>query len=210
MRLHWFALILLLDAGCLHPSSLPGRHDDLLALSTPTGFVHPTASGALPAPPVARAVPAVAESTRLRFLALLTQGNLRGALEVWETHTGRTAPQAAWSMTAAFDKVNQVAGACMRVARSVHEGFKSLGFQPRFVRFVPPAEGEELLGWEMQAGVPGSTIQIADNAQHFAVKVGDRIYDAFTGPAGMKLGDYVERLHSPVGRPLVQFVETLP
>lgn len=89
---------------------------------------------------------------------------------MWETHTGRAAPQAAWAMRSAFDKANQVAGACIRVARSVYDGFKSLGFQPQLVRFAPPAQAEERLAWEMQAGVPQSTIQISNNAQHYAVR----------------------------------------
>ena len=34
---------------------------------------------------------------------------------------------------------------------------------------------------------------------HVVVRVGDRIYDAFTGPAGMTVADYMARLQARYG-----------
>ncbi|HYO59318.1 hypothetical protein [Archangium sp.] len=56
----------------------------------------------------------------------------------------------------------------------------------------------------------GSSTLIATTGKHFAIRLGERIYDAFTGPEGMLLEDYLQRLHSPAGRPLMEIVEMLP
>jgi hypothetical protein len=207
MRFHWLALILLLGAGCA--PSFSARTADPFASSAPTSLVSHGVSGALPTPPLVQLVPAMTESARARFLVMLGQGSLRSALEAWEVHTGRAAPRAAWAMQSAFQKANQVAGACIRVARSIHEGFKSLGIQPAIVRFKPPNE-TEWLGWEMNAGVPQSTIQISNTGIHIAVKVGERVYDAFTGPSGMPLEEYLKRLCAHGGQPVMQLLENLP
>jgi hypothetical protein len=205
----WLTLVLLHGAACAHHAPATSHHGGWLALSAPVGSVQAMVPGAMAAPHVLAVIPSVTESTRARILVLLGQGNLRAAIEAWEVHTGRMAPRAAWGMQAAFQKANQVAGACIRVARSLHEGFKSLDLKPQLVRFSPPGR-DPRLGWEMQPGVPHSTIQISDTGKHFAVKMGERIYDAFTGPAGMLMDDYLERLHAHGGKPVMQTLERLP
>lgn len=203
MRSSRLALILLVLSG------LPTRafaHG--VAKGVPATTASASACTAMPPPPVVQAVLTlpITETTRARILTLLAAGNLTGAIEAWEVHTGRTASQAVWALSAAFSKANQMAGPCIRVARAVHEGFKTLGLRPQFVRFTPPTEQTRILAWEMQAGVDKSTIQISVTGRHFAVQVEERIYDAFTGPSGMLLNDYLQRLYSPVGRPVMQVV----
>ena len=45
----------------------------------------------------------------------------------------------------------------------------------------------------------GTSPTITRNGYHVAVKTGDIIRDAYTGPAGMRLTDYVLRLHARRG-----------
>jgi hypothetical protein len=65
------------------------------------------------------------------------------------------------------------------------------------------------LGWEMRAGQPKSTIQISDMGTHYAVMMKDKVYDAFTGPEGMVLGEYLKRLVAHGGGPRWEMVGSL-
>jgi hypothetical protein len=165
-------------------------------------------SAATPAPPVGEALPAITQTTRARLLVLLAQGNIPGAIEMWKLHTGREAPKVLRAMQAAYGAANQVAGACVRVARDVHAGFRELGGKAQYLKFTPPGN-TPYLGWEMKAGVPKSTIQLSDTGMHCAVQFKDRIYDAFTGPQGMLVDDYLKRLIAHGGTPVKQVVESL-
>jgi hypothetical protein len=202
-------LILSLSLGCGHsPEFSPHR---TLALSSQEVVVQQSVMGGVPVPPVERVVVAAPDSARAHFVARMADGDLAGALQAWEAAAGVEAPQAAAAMSAAFSVANQRAGPCIRVAQTLWEGFKSLGFKPEFIRFTPAATSTlNILGWEVRPGVATSTIQISNNGVHFAVRVGDRIYDAFTGPRGMVLSKYLERLTAHGGKPVMSVVESLP
>jgi hypothetical protein len=45
----------------------------------------------------------------------------------------------------------------------------------------------------------GTSPPITRNGYHVVVRVGDRIYDAFTGPAGMTVAEYMARLQARYG-----------
>lgn len=167
-----------------------------------------SAQAALPAPPLGEVLPAITESTRARMLALVAQGNIPAALEMWKLHTGRQAPKVLRTMQSAYEAINQVAGACTRVAKAIHAGIQELGGKAQFLKFTPPGNAP-YLGWEARPGVPQSTIQISDTGVHYAVRFKDRIYDAFTGPEGMLLEHYLKRLIAHGGTPVVQVVEKL-
>jgi hypothetical protein len=202
MRSSGLALILLLLSGL--EAFAQGA-----ATGIPAAAVSASACAAMPPPPVLQTVLTlpITETTRARILALLAEGSLTKAIEAWEVHTGRTAPQSVWALSTAFSKANQVAGRCIDVAHSIHDGFRLLGLRPQYLRFSPPPSSKlQVLAWEMQAGVEKSTIQISNNSRHFAVQVGERIYDAFTGPSGMALSDYLRRLHTLEGHPVMQVV----
>ncbi len=204
MRSSRLALILLLLSGLPLKDFAWG-----VVTGIPVAAASASACAAMPPPPVLQTVLTlpITETTRARILALLAEGSLTKAIEAWEVHTGRMAPQSVWALSTAFSKVNQVAGRCIDVAHSVYDGFRTLGLRPQYVRFSPPSSSKlQVLAWEMQAGVEKSTIQISNNSRHFAVQVGERIYDAFTGPSGMVLNDYLRRLHALEGRPVMQVV----
>jgi len=138
---------------------------------------------------------AMPDSVRLRMLAMIAQGDISGAVEYYLLATGATtAPRWLAAMQRAFDVVNRRAGPCQEVADDVLEGFKRLGQNPAYVRFANQLQNNRYIGFEMTPGVPASTLQVSTNASHVAVRVGERIYDAFTGPAGLVVKDYLARL----------------
>ena len=61
----------------------------------------------------------------------------------------------------------------------------------------------------MRAGEPRSTIQISGNFVHYAVRVENRVYDAFTGHRGLEVGEYAKRLGS-LGKITTETVSELP
>jgi len=76
-------------------------------------------------PPVAVLVPSVLpDSIRLKILARLAQGDIAGAIALWQAHTGRTdIPKILMDLQLAFQVTNRRMGSCEDVARSIHSGF---------------------------------------------------------------------------------------
>jgi hypothetical protein len=136
---------------------------------------------------------------KTRMLAAIAQGDLAGAIALWELEMGRRAPQWLTEFQAAFNVANQRAGPCAEVAKSVFEGFKRLGEKPAYVRFTSTGSmrGANVIAWERRAGDPSSTFQISIGFYHYAVQVKDRVYDAMTGPMGLTVTEYMKRLQSP-------------
>ncbi|HYO57912.1 hypothetical protein [Archangium sp.] len=148
---------------------------------------------------VGEAVLQMPSTLKARMLAAIARGELAGAIALWELEMGRRAPQWLTEFQAAFNVVNQRAGPCAEVAKSVFEGFKRLGEKPAYVRFTSTGSvrGANLIAWERRAGEPLSTIQVSENSVHFAVQIKDRLYDAMTGPTGLTVTEYMKRLKSP-------------
>jgi len=48
-----------------------------------------------------------------------------------------------------------------------------------------------IIGFELE---DGTVQQVSVNGFHVAVRCGDRIYDAFTGPTGMRVAEYLTHL----------------
>jgi hypothetical protein len=147
------------------------------------------------------------------MLAAIARGDVAEAIALWQLATGRT-DVPAWlrAFEAAFNASNQKAGPCLEVARSVFEGFRRLGQSPQFVRLASQGTGKlaDRIGFQMWPEDPGSTIQISVNAVHYAVQLGPRLYDAMTGPAGMLVGDYMQRIMSPGGPIIITVVSGIP
>ncbi len=143
------------------------------------------------------------------MLAALARGDIAGAISLWQLHTNRNiVPAALQAMQSAYNVVNRKMGPCIQVARDISSGFKAFGGSPRYVQFMPPGR-TPFLGWELRAGEPRSTIQISDTGRHYAVMMNDRVYDAFTGPEGMALSEYLKRLVAHEGVPLWERVSSL-
>lgn len=85
-------------------------------------------------------------------------------------------------------------GKCQEVARSSFDFFKRIGGKPEFIAFK--AKNWDFLTLDLP---DGTNVTLTQNGYHVVVRLGTRIYDAFTGPAGMEAQAYMSRLHAPFG-----------
>ena len=137
----------------------------------------------------------IAESTRLKLLSYLAQGDIVGAIAYYELQTGHQAPAWLRNLQVAYSVTNQAAGKCQEVARTLHTAFTRLNQTPQYVAFKAN-QGEDYMIFEL---ANGKQAPVSHTGYHVTVRLGDLIYDAYTGPAGMKLSDYVARLHARLG-----------
>jgi hypothetical protein len=94
----------------------------------------------------------------------------------------------------AFDTGMRQPGKCQEVARAVSQFFKNIGGNPVFVELQ--AKQYNYMSLDLPDGTsPG----ITKNGYHVVVRLGDRIYDAFTGPAGMKAVEYLAKIQARFG-----------
>jgi hypothetical protein len=110
----------------------------------------------------------------------------------------------------AFAAASRRAGECERVARAIHQGLLQFGQRPAFIRFT--VEGQSpLLGFDLiENGVVVKNLQVSTLGYHVAVKLGDRVVDAYTGLAGLPLAEYMVRLSTAPGSHVIHHVvETL-
>jgi len=204
MFLRWVVLVSVLGATWAAASPavhVPVRHAQQLVTSQIAGVPGLIREAVLQQP----------STIKTRMLAAIAQGDLAGAIALWELEMGRRAPQWLTEFQAAFNVANQRAGPCAEVAKSVFEGFKRLGEKPAYVRFTSTGSmrGANVIAWERRAGDPSSTFQISIGFYHYAVQVKDRVYDAMTGPMGLTVTEYLKRLQSP-GALSMQVVGELP
>jgi hypothetical protein len=148
------------------------------------------------------------DSLRVKMFAAVARGDFASAVALWEAQMGRKAPQWLKAFQEAFSAANQRAGPCVDVAKSISEGFKQLGATPSYMKFT--AEGSRFLGFEMRAGEPRSTVQVSERWFHVVVQVKDRVYDAFTGPRGLPLTEYLQRLSTEPGATITRQVVESP
>ena len=140
------------------------------------------------------------DSLRVKMLACIAQGDVTGAIALYQLATGQERiPTWLRAFQAAFGAANQVVGSCSRVARDVFEGLRQLGASPQYIRLSSTAG--RFLSWQ-------GRIIMSDNNTHFAVRNGDKIIDAFTGPAGMTTAEYLQQVMMR-GKPVIEVV-TVP
>lgn len=133
-----------------------------------------------------------ADSIRVKVLAYLARGDIAGAIAMYEVHTGRVAPAWLMDLQVAYGVANQAAGNCQQVARFIHTAFIKLGQTPQYIAF----RTDEKRPYMVFDLLNGKSPSVSRNGYHVAVRAGDLIYDAYTGPVGMKLSDYLSRLHA--------------
>ena len=95
----------------------------------------------------------------------------------------------------AYSAANQAVGKCQQVARIIHTAFTKLGQTPQYVA-IRALEKREYIMFDM---VSGRSPTVMRNGYHVIVKVEDMVYDAYMGPLGMKLTDYLSRIHAEAG-----------
>ncbi|QRN98512.1 hypothetical protein JRI60_05525 [Archangium violaceum] len=143
----------------------------------------------------ARAVPTIMESTRARLVAALARGDVSAAIVAYEADTGRQAPTWLTNLQTAYSAASQVVGKCQEVARTIYMAYDRLDQKPEYIAFRA-RNGIDYMTFDL---VNGKNTSVTRTGYHVAVKVGDLIRDAYTGPLGMKLSDYLARLHAIAG-----------
>ncbi len=110
----------------------------------------------------------------------------------------------------AFAVANRRAGECEKVARAIHQGLREFAQQPVFIRFT--VQGEyKYLGFDMtRNGVVVKNLQVSTTGHHVAVKLGDKVIDAYTGLAGLPLREYMARLSTASGSRVIHEVVDEP
>jgi hypothetical protein len=136
-----------------------------------------------------------ADSIQVKLLAYLARGDIAGAIAMYEVHTGRVAPAWLMDLQVAYGVANQAAGKCQQVARLIHTAFIKLGQTPQYIAFRA-REREDYIVFEL---ANGRDVPVSRTGYHVAVRIGDMIHDAYTGSPGMKLSDYLSRLHARQG-----------
>ena len=134
-----------------------------------------------------------ASSIQVKVFAYLARGDIAGAIVLYESETGHPAPAWLTELQAAYGIANQAVGRCQQVARSIHAAFSQLGQTPQYIAFKTSDQRVPFMVFDL---ANGKGAPVSRNNYHVAVKLGDLIYDAYTGPLGLKLADYTARLHA--------------
>lgn len=156
-----------------------------------TLFLLASSARAGPVPPTAAATLAITDSTRAKLLVYLARGDIAGAIGMYEVQTGQPAPAWLRNLQVAYSTASQAAGKCQNVARTLHEAFTQLGKSPEYIAFR--TDKPTYMIFELANGKQAS---VSRAGYHVAVRLGDLIHDAYTGPVGMKMEDYLLRLHA--------------
>lgn len=195
----------------LHRAMSPPRHSTalpllglLLCLHASSGVAAPVRLGVtallsqvprMAPTTVAHSVPSIMESTRAKVLAALARGDVPGAITAYEVHAGHRAPEWLRALQTAYSTKSQEVGKCQEVARILHEAYSKFGKTPEFIALRANANHDYIT-----FDSPGGKIQtLTHTGYHVVVRAGDIIYDAYTGPAGMRMSSYLARLNAPEG-----------
>jgi hypothetical protein len=184
----------------------------LLCLLPPRGLASSPAAMA-PLPSLVLGNPPLPgdESIRARLKACILLGDLNCVVDQYLLlkDIGRV-PGWLVAFQNAFAVANRKAGECEKVAKAIHEGLTRLGQRPEFLRFTVNGD-VKLLGFnEISNGALVKSYQIAQTGQHVAVKLGDKVIDAYTGLTGLPLSEYMARLSTASSSHVVyEVVQTL-
>ncbi len=184
----------------------------LLCLMPPRGLASSTAATTtLPALVLSSPPLPGDESIRARIKACLLMGDLNCVVAQYLLlkDIGRV-PDWLVTFQNAFAVANQKAGECQKVARTIHEALTRLGQKPEFLRFSIRGRAMVMGFDELSNGVLLKTHQISTRGYHVAVRLGDKVIDAYTGPAGLPFREYMARLNTSPGSTIAEeVVQTL-
>ncbi len=152
-----------------------------------------TPAGAGPLRPLPDALLAITESTRARLINHLLRGDIAGAIGMYEVHTGQQAPTWLRNLQAVYSVASQLPSKCQESARTIHEAFSQLGRKPEYLAFRATNGVRDYMVFEL---TNGKQVPVSQTGYHVAVRLDGMVYDAYTGPAGLKLNDYLARLHA--------------
>ncbi len=151
------------------------------------------------------------ESIRARLKSCLLMGEMQCVIDQYLLLKG-IGQMPGWlvAFQNAFAVTNRRAGECEKVARAIHQGLSELAQKPVFIRFSVQGKYPQLGFDVVENGVLVKNLQVSSNRYHVAVKLGDRVIDAYTGLAGLPLREYMARLTTrPESQVLQEIVEDL-
>ncbi|HYO52069.1 hypothetical protein [Archangium sp.] len=151
------------------------------------------------------------ESIRARLKACLLMGEMQCVVEQYLLLKD-IGQMPGWlvAFQNAFALANRRAGECEKVARAIHLALREFAQTPVFIRFTVRGEYQRLGFDVVENGVSVKNLQVSTTGYHVAVKLGDKVIDAYTGLAGLPLREYLARLSTePGSRVIQQVVEQL-
>jgi len=124
------------------------------------------------------------DTARMKFMTCLAQVDFDCAVAAYTAaHGVDEAPAWLRAFFNAFSAANRVAGRCEPVARALYEGFVKIGQRAQIINISSKGPDVRFFSWQ-------DRIMVSNNNFHQAVRIGDTIYDAFTGPKGMSMTEY--------------------
>jgi len=147
------------------------------------------------------------ESIRARLKACLLMGEMQCVVEQYLLlkDLGRM-PGWLVAFQNAFVENSRRAGECEKVARAIHLGLREFAQKPVFIRFSVEGRYKQLSFDVMENGVMVKNLQVSETGHHVAVKLGDKVIDAYTGLAGLPLREYLARLSTRQGSHVIHAV----
>jgi hypothetical protein len=137
-------------------------------------------------------VPPGTDSQRAHILSLLAKGEVDQAMAYWVVATGKEAPRWLLALKTSYDASKQIAGKCQDVAHGIHHAFTQLGAKPQLLELTTANRKD--IHYIVFRMLNGKDVNISKNGYHVVVRLGDRAYDAYTGPAGMPWNEYMSRI----------------
>ncbi len=133
-------------------------------------------------------------ATKLKLVEAILRGDWNAAASL-AAILGGAYPAAINRLQAAFAVANQRAGPCYKVADGIAKGFKELGMKAEhvFLRTGVASGPGGIIGRRMS---DGTWRQVSTTGEHAVILRDGRYYDAFTGPAGEVVADYMSRISS--------------
>jgi len=137
----------------------------------------------------------------------LATGDIETALGIVQTNVQLYGPQAAGPIGAALLRYQQLiqqaqqqmasgrfVGNCTQSAQALFDAFKAAGQNPPFVQLSYRGAGY------IHTASTRFNAAVSENGRHYAVQVGSRVYDAFTGLNGVAASAYPSLFMTPAGQ----------
>ncbi len=131
------------------------------------------------------------DSASTKVFILLAQGNLNEALVLAEAAGLGIAPkiqQTINGLNTLAQRYPRASLQCDKLAQETFDLFKSINANPQMIRIADKAGA--------QFFIDSKGVTFAQSGFHQAVRVGDMVFDALTGPAGMQYSQYINMLQS--------------
>jgi hypothetical protein len=133
-----------------------------------------------------------ADSPRLRIPVLLARGQFEEALVIAEaagfTATANQIVQLTNRLNSLMQKYPSTSLKCDQLANKVFDVFRSNNLTPRIIKIYDAG------GARIFTDNKGNVF--ARDSYHQAVRLGDMVFDALTGPYGMEISQYINMLES--------------